>query len=64
MVDNEKVAAETNAYKKIPEILSFLDKDEKDNMKDNIEANYKKIKTNIVTIITDEKERIYNDPDL
>ncbi len=64
VVDNEKVAAETKAYKKIPEILSFLDNDGKDKMKDEIEANYKKVKTDIVTIITDEKERIDNDPDL
>jgi hypothetical protein len=64
VVDNDKVAAETKAYQKIPEILSFLDAQGKDNMKQEIEANYKQIKRDIVKIIETELERIKNDPDL
>lgn len=64
VVDNEKVAAETKAYKKIPEILSFTDENGKDNMKQEIEANYRQVKRDIVQIVQTEMERIKNDPDL
>lgn len=64
VVDNEKVAAETKAYKKIPEILSFTDENGKDNMKQEIEANYRQVKRDIVHIIEIEMERIKNDPGL
>ncbi|MEM8522924.1 conjugal transfer protein MobC [Flavobacterium sp. PL12] len=64
VVDNEKVASETKAYKKIPVILSFVDENGQDNMKIEIEANYKQIKRDIVLIIESELERIKNDPDL
>jgi len=64
VVDNEKVASETNGYQKIPEILSFMDENGIDNMKQEIEANYRNIKQDIVQIIASELERIKNDPDL
>lgn len=64
VVDNDKVAAETKAYQKIPEILSFVDEHGKDNMKQEIENNYKQIKQDIVQIIEMELERIKIDPDL
>ena len=64
VLDNEKVAAETKAYKKIPVILPFVDENGQDNMKVEIEANYKQIKRDIVLIIESELERIKNDPDL
>lgn len=64
VVDNEKVAAETKAYKKIPEILSFIDAEGKDRMKQEIEANYRQIKQDIVEVILMEMERIKNDPNL
>ncbi len=64
VVDNEKVAAETNSHQKIPDILSFIDINGKDNMKHEIEANYRQIKLDIVHIIETELERIKNDPDL
>ncbi|WP_306349904.1 conjugal transfer protein MobC [Flavobacterium sp. '19STA2R22 D10 B1'] len=64
VVDNEKVASETKVYQKIPEILSFIDKNGKDNMKQAIEGNYRQIKTDIVLVIEAELERIKNNPDL
>ena len=64
VVDNEKVASETIGYQKIPEILSFIDENGKDNMKQEIEGNYRQIKTDIVLVIETELERIKNDPDL
>jgi hypothetical protein len=64
VVDNEKVAAETKRYHKIPEILSFVNEHGEDMMKAEIEANYKQIKRDIIGIVSDELERIKNDPDL
>jgi len=64
VVDNEKVAAETKAYQKIPEILSFVDDSGEDNMKRDIENNYRQIKLDIVHIVESEMERIKNDPNL
>ncbi|MGJ1528064.1 MULTISPECIES: conjugal transfer protein MobC [Sphingobacterium] len=64
VVNNDKVASETKAYKKIPQILSFTDEDGNDNTKQVIEANYRQIKLDIVQVIESELERIKNDPDL
>lgn len=64
VVDNEKVAAETKTYQKIPEILSFVDESGEDNMKRDIENNYRQIKLDIVHIVESEMERIKNEPNL
>ena len=64
VVDNEKVVAETKAYQKIPEVLSFVDENGMDNMKQDIENNYRQIKQDIVNIVDSEINRIKNDPDL
>lgn len=64
VVDNEKVAAETEAYKQIPQILSFTDETGADNIKQEIDSNYKQIKLDVVSIVENEIERIKNDPDL
>lgn len=37
---------------------------EKDNMKQVIEANYRQVKADVVQIVESEMERIKNDPDL
>jgi len=64
VVDNEQVASETKTYQKIPEILSFIDKSGTDRMKEEIDANYRQIKDDVIQIVTDELERIKNDPGL
>jgi hypothetical protein len=64
VVDNTKVAAETKAYKIIPEIASFVDSDGIDNMKQEIDKNYNRIKQEVAQIIVDEMERIRNNPEL
>ncbi|MGV6947129.1 conjugal transfer protein MobC [Sphingobacterium kyonggiense] len=64
VVDNERVAAETKTYQKIPQILSFADENGVDNMKQEIESNYRRIKSDIVHIVESEMERIKNDPNL
>jgi len=64
VVDNKLVAEETKAYQKIPDILSFVDADGQDRMKEEIDANYRKIKDDIVAIIDSELQRISDDPGL
>lgn len=64
VVDNEKVAAETNAYQKIPQIRTFTDEQGNDSMKASIQENYRQIKHDILQVINDEMERISNDPNL
>jgi len=64
IVDNEKVAAETKAYKPIPIINEFKDENGNDIMEQQIERNYNRIKRDVLDIIEEEKERIRKDPDL
>jgi len=64
VVDNAKVAVETKTYKMIPEIASFVDSDGNDNMKQEIDKNYNRIKQEVAQIIVDEMERIRNNPEL
>lgn len=64
IVDSEKVAAETKAYKKIPVINEFKDENGNDIMQQQIDRNYSQIKADVVQIIEDEMFRIKNDPDL
>ena len=64
VADNAKVATETKAYQKIPEVLSFTDANGNNTTKEQVEANYRQIKLDIVEIIEREKERIANDPEL
>lgn len=64
VVDNELVAAETNAYKKIPVITNFIDKNGVDRMKEMIKENYDRIKAEAKQIVADELECIRNDENL
>ncbi|MDX6182408.1 conjugal transfer protein MobC [Flavobacterium sp. Fl-77] len=61
VVDNDKVATDTKAYQKIPDILSFINDQGEDKMKQEIENNYRQIKQDIAQIIGAELERIKND---
>lgn len=51
IVDNEQVAAETKAYRKIPVITDFTGADGKDHMEEEIERNYYQIKEDVAQII-------------
>ena len=64
VVDNERVARETKAYKSIPIITDFTDKDGNDNMNQIVKENYINIKNEVKLIIKDELERISNDEKL
>jgi hypothetical protein len=62
VVDNEAVAAETKAYKKIPVITNFVDGDGVDRMKEMIAENYDRIRAETRQIVEDEIKRIEEDP--
>ncbi|PWN58110.1 conjugal transfer protein MobC [Chryseobacterium viscerum] len=64
VVDTVKLSSEEKNYQKIPQICSFVDEQGIDCMQEEITANYKNIKADILMIINDEMERISNDPDL
>ena len=64
VVDNEAVQKETAAYQPNPEISSFLDENGNDTMEEQIRANYRQIKQDIVELVENELIRIENDPEL
>ncbi|MFV0587567.1 conjugal transfer protein MobC [Bacteroides reticulotermitis] len=64
IVDNEQVAAETKAYKKIPIINEFWDSDGNDIMQQQIDRNYSGVKADVLRILDDEFARIKADPKL
>ena len=64
VVDNERVSAETKAYRKIPVITNFVDQNGVDRMKEMIKENYDRIKAEAKQIVADELERIRNDENL
>ena len=64
VVDNEKVAAETKAYKPIPVITDFTDENGNDCMREMIHSNYNRIKEEVKQIVKDELARIANDENL
>ena len=51
-------------YQPIPVIVDFTNKDGSDNLKETIEANYRMVKQDILTLVASEMERIQNDPNL
>ena len=64
VVDSAKVSAEMKAYQPIPIIADFTNDDGSDNLKETIEANYKRVKQEILSLVKSEKERIKTDPAL
>ena len=64
VVDSAKVSAEMKAYQPIPIIADFTNEDGSDNLKETIEANYRKVKEEILSLVDSEIMRIKNDPKL
>ena len=64
VVDSAKVSAEMKAYQPIPVINIFQNENSSDNLKEAIEANYKRIKQDILFLVDFEIERIKNEPRL
>ena len=64
IVDHAKVSAEEKAYRKIPVINEFKDKEGNDIMMQQIQRNYDRIKLDAQAIINEEMNRIKSDPEL
>ena len=64
VVDSAKVSAEMKAYKKIPVIAEFTDKDGNDILRETINSNYRRVKQEIIALVESETERIKNDSEL
>ena len=64
IVDHAKVSAEEKAYRKIPVINEFKDKDGNDIMMQQIQRNYDRIKLDAQAIINEEMDRIKSNPEL
>ena len=64
VVDVAKVTAETKAYQPIPVIAEFLNEDGSDSLSETIEANYKCVKQEILSLVASEIEQIKNDANL
>lgn len=64
IVDHAKVSAEEKAYRRIPVINEFKDKEGNDIMMQQIQRNYDQIKLDAQAIINEEMDRIKNDPEL
>ena len=62
IVDVAKVTAEAKAYQPIPIIAEFLNEDGFDSLAETIEANYKCVKQDILSLVASEIERIKNAP--
>lgn len=64
VVDSAKVSAEMKAYQPIPTIADFTNEDGSDSLKETIEANYKRVKQEVLSLVDSETERIKADPTL
>ena len=64
MVDSAKVSAEMKAYQPIPIIADFTNEDGSNSLKETIEANYKRIKQEILSLVESEIQRIKITPTL
>ena len=64
VVDSAKISAEMKAYQPIPTITDFTNENDSDNLKETIEANYKCVKQDVLTLVDTEIERIKNNPQL
>lgn len=63
VVDVQQVEQETQNYKPIPDITSFIDPETgEDRLQEQINFNYKRIKVEVSEIVRSEMDRIKNDP--
>ena len=58
------VKREESAYKKIPIITDSTDAEGNDRMKEQIQENYNRIKSEVKQIVAEELKRIADDPEL
>ena len=60
VVDVDKVVAETKAYQPIPVIAEFLNEDGSDNLSETIEANYKCVKQEILSLVETKEQNEFS----
>ena len=63
-VDVAKVSAETKAYQPIPLIADFTNENGSDSLRETIEANYRQVKQEVLSLVDSETARIKADPTL
>ena len=64
VVDVAKVSAETKAYQPIPIIADFTNENGSDSLRETIEANYRQVKQEVLSLVDSETARIKADPTL
>ena len=64
VVDVAKVSAETKAYQPIPIIADFTNEIGSDSLRETIEANYRQVKQEVLSLVDSETARIKADPTL
>ncbi len=64
VVDVAKVSAETKAYQPIPMIADFTNENGSDSLRETIEANYRQVKQEVLSLVEGETARIKADPTL
>ena len=62
VVDVAKVSAETKAYHPIPIIADFTNENGSDSLQETIEANYRQVKQEVLSLVDSETARIKADP--
>ena len=63
-MDVAKVSAETKAYQPIPLIADFTNENGSDSLRETIEANYRQVKQEVLSLVDSETARIKADPTL
>ena len=64
VVDVAKVSAETKAYQPILMIADFTNENGSDSLRETIEANYRQVKQEELSLVDSETARIKADPNL
>ena len=64
VVDVAKVSAETKVYQPIPIIADFTNENGSDSLRETIEANYRQVKQEVLSLVDSETARIKTDPAL
>ena len=64
VVDVARVSAETKAYQPIPIIADITNENGSDSLRETIEANYRQVKQEVLSLVDRESERIKNDSQL
>ena len=64
VVDVAKVSAETKAYQPIPIIADFTNENGSDSLQETIEANYRQVKQEVLSLVENETARIETAPAL